>query len=717
MARDLTTDVLRSDEPIRESLTEDGLYPEAHSRDLTLATHRIRNAWTFWSPHYHQAEKDVSFAYGDQWDREARAERESQQRPVLELNHLPQFIHQVTGAARQSKFSIKVMRAGGVDTGKSNPETGVYAASDLVAGIIRDIERRCNAPRRYCRAGQHSVESGIGWLMVNTTRRPDNPFSLELEIENIKNRWSVMMDPWGLKDDFEDALWCMRYSTMSRGEFRAHFPDATEGTGYPYESGTMGGEGFWGQAQSDNVIVSDYWWKEPVKRKAVQLAMPDSQFQEPVVLYEDTSKDILDDLIDAGWTRIKSREVNGFRVKYMRHVATAILDGPHDWPSNYLPIVPVFGRHINARDHTDFVGLVRYAKDAQRMMNYSATAAAERTGMSPKAPWLVGKSQIAGQEQRWREESSKPEGVLVFDDEHNPNMPQRQPGGTLATAELELLRSLRWLLNDTLGVHDSNLGKRSNETSGIAIARRQEQGDVSTYEFTDNLRQAIERVGMILVDMIPRIYTADTMRRILRSDGSEAMVEVNHWVTDEATGKQFIINALALSRYNVECTAGPATTTQREEFVRLMMEWARSMPQSINGVLDIVMRNLDMPEASLMADRLRAMIPPQMLTPEEREGMPEQPPTPEQQLEQQKLMTEQQLAAMKVEEAKISLEEAKTKLEAVRAQSQLKTEKAVQDNEADTSDGAGSDASGPDDIRKIVEQAVAEALAGRPGKR
>ena len=87
--------------------------------------------------------------------------------------------------------------------------------------------------------------------------------------------------------------------------------------------------------------------------------------------------------------------------------------------------------------------------------------------------------------------------------------------------------SARMLLQDTIGVHDASIGKRSNEVSGVALQERQERGDLGTYDFIDNLAKAVVRVGEILVDMIPRCYTTDYVRRVILPDDSEIMVDLN----------------------------------------------------------------------------------------------------------------------------------------------------------------------------------------------
>jgi hypothetical protein len=58
-------------------------------------------------------------------------------------------------------------------------------------------------------------------------------------------------------------------------------------------------------------------------------------------------------------------------------------------------------------------------------------------------------------------------------------------------------------------------------------------------------------------------------------------------------------------------TAGPGFTTRREEAATQMMEFIRVFPQAAPLIGDLLAKNLDWPGAEQVADRLRAMLPPQ----------------------------------------------------------------------------------------------------------
>jgi hypothetical protein len=65
-----------------------------------------------------------------------------------------------------------------------------------------------------------------------------------------------------------------------------------------------------------------------------------------------------------------------------------------DWPGMHIPIVPVIGEEVRIGREVYRHGVVRYARDPQRMENYYASAETEVIALQPKAPWLGTKKQF-----------------------------------------------------------------------------------------------------------------------------------------------------------------------------------------------------------------------------------------------------------------------------------------------------------------------------------
>jgi hypothetical protein len=69
-------------------------------------------AWEREQDNIRLAYDDLAFLAADnysQWPADQRKKREEECRPVLQINELPQFVHQITGDIRQMRPAIKVV--------------------------------------------------------------------------------------------------------------------------------------------------------------------------------------------------------------------------------------------------------------------------------------------------------------------------------------------------------------------------------------------------------------------------------------------------------------------------------------------------------------------------------------------------------------------------------------------------------------------------------
>jgi hypothetical protein len=160
----------------------------------------------------------------------------------------------------------------------------------------------------------------------------------------------------------------------------------------------------------------------------------------------------------------------------------------------------------------------------------------------------------------------------------------------------------------TTNVYDASLGSQSNEVSGIAIQRRQGQMELSNFHFVDNLNRAILQCGVILCDLIPKIYDTPRQVRILGEDMQEEIVRVNQQFTDDHGVTRCY--DLANGKYDVRMKIGPSFKTQREQTASQLVELSQNFPQLMQVAGDIVFDNLNLPGAEKIADRLRKSMPP-----------------------------------------------------------------------------------------------------------
>lgn len=565
-------------------------------------------------------EDDLRFLEGHgQWDERIKAAREADGRPCLTINKLPQYVNQVANDIRQSRPSIKVRP---VDS-QSDP-----AKAKLLEGLIRNIEYVSKADQAYDTAGFYAVAGGFGAIMVETAYSSDDSFEQDIRIKRVKNPLTVFIDPASEEADGSDMMRALVTSLMPKKAFKKKYPKAAA------DCSIEGSE--WADwYSSESVRLAEYWTREPVMREIALMqdgSVMDAESADPEQI-------------------VSTRSAPSWKVTYRLCTGNEVLE-EKTWPGKYIPIVPVYGEEIDINGKIYRRGLIRNAKDSQRMYNYWRTTATELVALAPKAPMLVTDRHIEGREHEWAMANVSPRPYLTYTPDSQAPLPQRiepasVPQGVFTEAQVAVDD-----MKSVTGIYDASLGARGNETSGRAILMRQREGDNATFVYPDNVARAIAQVGRIVIDLIPKIYDTARMVRVLGEDGTEEIVGVNQ------PGIDGLLNDLTIGKYDITVQSGPSYATKRMEAAETMMQFVQAQPQLAPLIGDLIAKNMDWPGADKIADRLVAMLPPQLQALEQKEDGPQVPPELQQMIQQGMAQIQQQQAALQEMSAKLADKEA-----------------------------------------------------------
>jgi len=561
-----------------------------------------------------EALEDLEFArLGKQWPESVQSDREMEGRPCLTINRLPAFIKQVTNDARQSRPSIITKPVGN----GSDKET-----SRILNDLIRNIEIVSSADIVYDTALDFAVTCGVGYFVVRVDYACDDSFDQDILLERVSNPFSVYGDP--RSKEATSADWNVAFITdlYGKDEFRKKWKGA-ETKGFDSDTGDEL-SGLW---YSDGKIqVAEYWVRDEITRPIVKLS-------DGAVMQEEEYLKIKDLLDMEGVTVEGIRDSKSYEVKQHIVSGTEVLE-TNPWRGRYIPIVPMYGDEINVNGKRYYQSLVRFAKDPQRMFNYWRTASTELVALAPKAPYIGPVGSFVTDMDKWQSANTKSHAFMEYDPVAGLPAPQRQAFAGVPAGALQEALNASDDMKNIMGLHDASLGARSNETSGKAIMARQREGDVSTFNFIDNRNRAVEHAGRIIVDLIPKIYTVPRILRCIKEDGTDYSVPVNQPVMPEGPPQQpgqppmpsqtpaYVpapekiegvtkIFDLTTGKYDVSVTTGPSFTSRRDEAATQMMEFIRVFPQAAPLIGDLLAKNLDWPGSDEVADRLKAMLPPQ----------------------------------------------------------------------------------------------------------
>jgi hypothetical protein len=528
---------------------------------------------------------DLKFAAGDQWPVEIQNSRNLESRPCLTINKIDAYVRQVTNQQRQQRPRIKVHPV--------NNE-GDMKVAQVIEGITRHVEVNSNADTAYDTAFEYAVKMGWGYWRITTNYVNEDSFDQEIYIEPVDDPFSVYFDPNSVSPDGSDAERCLITSVMSKKDFRQQYPDADDGANFSARA-TGDSDAEW--VTKEDIRLAEYWVVERVKANLVLLS-------DGTKLYEDEmpSPELM---AASNITIMDTRPSYRRKVKWYKLTAMEVLE-ERDWPGKHIPIVPCYGAQVVVEGKRKKYGLVRFAKDPQRMYNFWRTSMTESIALAPKPKWLIAEGQDEGHESEWAMANIKSTPVLRYkqkDIEGQPApvpsriQPEPPPAGIMVAAD-----AIANDLKTVLGIFDPSQQLPGN-ISGKALQGQQQQVDLSNFHFYDNMTRSIKHTGKIILDLIPKIYDTERVLRIIGVDGKPDMVTINQV---EATGE--VMNNVTVGLYDVVMDTGPGYNSKREQAVTTMMP-LMAQPQVFQAAGDLLFRNMDFPGADIIADRLAAMNP------------------------------------------------------------------------------------------------------------
>lgn len=548
---------------------------------------------------------DLKFKSGEgQWPADVVSQRNFDRRPTLTINKLPTFVNQVVNDQRMNRPAINISPVGD----KSDPEV-----AKMYRGLIRFIERNSEAELAYDTAFDNAVSNGFGYWRVTLDYENPESFDQDISIERIRNPFTVYLDPAHTDPTGADAKFGFVTENMPRKEFEEEYPHADP---MPWTDGGFG-EDYRNWIGSEEVRIAEYFEIKNEKRTLVELINGHVGWK--------------DELAEGHQQILEERDSDWPTLWWYKLTATDILD-KREWPGRWIPIIKVIGNEIDIEGKVRLSGLIRAAKQPQMLYNYNRTLAVELSSLQPKAPFIVAEGQIEGYEQVWKTANVKNNPYLPYrpvDLNGRPvPPPQRQPFQGPPAAVLAEVSAAEQDMIGTTGIRFSaTLSERMYDESGRALKELRERGELGSFHYIDNLARSLRHCGEILVDLIPKVYERKRIVTILRDDDKEEQVQLDPAAPkpvsrgkNPITGKVMKIFDPNYGKYGVTVTIGPSYATKRIEASESMMDFLRAVapiaPNIAAGVVDLVAKNQDWPDAEAFTARLVKMLPPNLLTPD-----------------------------------------------------------------------------------------------------
>ncbi len=682
---------------------------------------------------------DYKFANADannmyQWDNWVVGDRQTRQRPCLTINKTMQHNLQIINDGKMNKPGVNIRPVG---------DEASFEAAQVYQEVVRHIEYVSSAENVYDNASSYQVNAGWGYWRVSV-EKITGTFDKEIYIRRIKDPRSVYLDPNINEVDGSDAWFGFIFDDMPKDLYEAKHPKFKDVSNSAFNDGMYSG---W--LNKDTVRVCEYFRKTQTDDKLVYFVLPTTGEEVGPIKWSLLPKDGRD-----MFNEIKHRESNlppeeqTFREQeeLSEKIECYLIAGNKiiqrtPWLGKYIPIVRLVGTETVIDGIWDCKGHTRALLDPQRIYNVNSSANVEFGALQTKSPLTAPAAAIEGYEDQYARANIDNASVLIYNhvDEAGNLIPApaRMAAPQASPAYVQQMQIAQNEMMMVSGQYQAQMGENENAKSGVAINARQRQGDRATYHFIDNQAIAIRFTGKILIDLIPKIYDTKRVMRIEAKDNTimnvtidptakEPMKKVESPGVPQDDNNQQIIDVIFnpnVGNYAVVSDTGPSYATRRQEAFNALTQIAAQNKEFMGIAGDILWKVADFPEAQVLAQRWRKIIPKNItgdaIDPNIEQAMNEAADTIEKQLaliaKQQKELDDKN-AELALKEREVTLKE--------KLAGHTATVEAVEQIRADfdaftkriTALGNSGPAFTPEEIKPVIEQTIREILqAGDPG--
>lgn len=638
-------------EEINNRLAERLVDAGIDEQEVLESARRDLKSWdAYFGENMVRGREDMNFLLRDQWSARERSEFTRLLKPAMTFNKLYDPIKKILGEQRNNKPDLMVRSLNGNANQKQ---------IDLRADLVRTISYRSQNDLIYQNAFKLALMYGYGAFEIELDYENPRSFNQNAEYKLVLDSSLASFDPRAIKPHKADGNYCALKIMYSKEEFFATYPHVTQPVSYDDPSLLLGFE--W--ETKDSIVVCKYTRKEwfPIKLYLLDNGKTATEeqweeIQKKIKLKENlaVSSQVVGDIILKDIPRIVGeRQSKDYRIRQYLLTQNKVIEFA-DWPSKYLPMIYVDGdsNFINGQQFTR--SFIHDAKDSQKFINYVGSEIAAEIKNRRREQWMGTADNIVGEEQMWRNPELQTGILIARPDTKTGAMPVKMPQWELSQTLLQQYQRGSQDIREITGFSESE-ALQGRDMSGKARRERKLEGSMSAAIWYDNLKQAVEQGGRVILDLLPVIVGEFERPMIIsKPDGRTESIVLNKRKGEDENGNPIIENMLDDGDYDIEIDAGPSFAVQKEIAIEFMQETVQANPQVFNLIADLWAKNLDVQFMPQMADRLKTLVPPAIIAQEEgKPPPPPPPPSPEEQMAQAQLQQQQQALEMNAQKMKI----------------------------------------------------------------
>ncbi len=538
------------------------------------------------------------------------------QKPTVQFNMLEAMISRLRTEFAQQEPSMNVRAADGVPVEMLTEE--FLATEEVVESYLRAIFNDASNDNLQASINSEQLIGGFSAAWVHTEYVNCYSFEQQIMVDKVFDPTMTFFDPMARTSHKGDGAYCGMLIPYTRARFVEEFGESiAEDIKFDVAS-NLGGFQWSYKNEVEEVVLVAYMFEKKVKKvKIVRLSnghvVPIDQYKKLIEMWDVIEQAPI--VLEERWTEVETIE----QVRFTEN--KELYRGVTDY--KFLPIVFFDGNSVLIKGDANLGAssfmsnmtagstqqmtrpYVYHARDAQRSMNLSGQTMMNEIENMVMHKWVA---PVEGVPADYMDAYQNPQEANVllynaFDDKTGerldpPREVQRTPTPPIVESSF---MNAQAIIQATLGSYDASQGIVSDNMSGKAIMQGAMQSDGAAGPYLINYLKGWDRIGQIVMDLIPKYYRTPRSLPIVGRDGKRGFRMVNNPGAEDNVMLDYDASMLQL-----KIEAGVNSSIQKQISLEMIIKLSQSseiFSQFINtkglGVLldNLEVRNIDVLKA------------------------------------------------------------------------------------------------------------------------
>jgi hypothetical protein len=561
-----------------------------------------------------------NFVLGSQWEDDEEQLLKNYNKIPLQFNKLAPLMNHLLGEQMMNTPNLQAV-----------PDDDVVDEQTVSVrqALVKEISLDSNAKTVYQIAFQQAAIGGFGAYLVGTDYKNNKSFDQVPIIKSYRDATKCFWDVGCESPCKTDGMISGAYVRMSRQLFAKKYGKKLEGSIPPTVTETEDDSyASFKWCDDESITITEAYKRKLIKSQLHELSNGETITSKELTKFQTIVVDNIsqEDAEEQGRlppgeyinfngepvTIVQSRSIIEYKTTWYKIAGDYVLDET-PFPSQQLPVV-----FVDQNSYYDKTGkqvtrpFVKDARDAQRFINYLGTQIAYLIKISRYDQFMASRANVKSPKTQliWKNPSII-QGAIIYDvDKEGGTKPEQLRPPELPISLIQQYERALQDIQTSTGIYDTKVGEQGNENSGAAIDARTRQGAYNTYIVFNSLNRAIAVGGEIIDEMIPKLFDTERKVTLELPDQGRKTVTLNQQADEYGSG---VSNDMSKGTFKIRLMPGPSYEGQKAESLQAMQLLLNAHPEIFTLIADLYAQNLPVPNVIELVNRLRTIVPPEVM--------------------------------------------------------------------------------------------------------